>query len=1106
MKYKVYPTKRPAVQDLEKQQAEGKPVRLWGRDVSDACGAKEFYVSPMDEVYNIIYRPSGEESPALVPHSLRSEYEWLDENVCFGVDFDAGLEDDERFTEDYDCTPDILQIIDSINKFNSAELGIQTTRLNWIVLKSGYNKKKRKHSYHLIQVGYFFKNVSALKEYALAINRFEVVPGLDMSLYGRRCLRTMGCVKKGDPKSRLLRHEPLEGTRGPQNYPCNEDFWKATLMSHVEGYELIEIPKAWTEMQTTKKQLKDKNPEIVDAAIHVRMEHGEKPELKTVVKLMECLKSSRADDYEAWRDIGFSLGSFASPQNDKLLFQLFDKFSKMSHKYDKNEVKAQWHLSKDQSSRDKKITVGTLFFSAKQDKLTEYQWIIRTCHIPYILLRDSMPDWDSFARIESESQDLFVYDEYSERYCKEVDLTRTSAGQLLVANCGTGKSGAVIDLIKKNPEARILKVLPRISCTEDDLKRMQDAGIRDWIAYLEDRKEFDTSHHNKFTTSPESCWKIQRNQTYDVVILDEPEAILDQLDSFKTMQGKLPECAEAFTSILLKAKKILLCDAMPSKRLLRFLETVFKGTGKQFLINRNTFEHLKRKAIHLVPDQKLTSQNLAAYHDEIIKDILADMREKRRVVIFAATKRFGDRLHAAVVAAGLADPSKYSYHSSDNINNINKDLKNLAEAWDCKFSISYTPVLTVGSSFDKPNYDRLYAILSNKSVNVRNSVQACQRVRQLKENLMIFFIDDTIERTCYLTEDAQIAHTEWRQEHLHQEFDNVMQKHRSISCSRILEMQREAGSPEDFEFMMISEAERLNDSPILRTPEAIHQNRILTGLENDIAYAHFTGLFYALAEHVGYKHISRKTLTLPKDVVVKKQDDQKPLISYEDMPLISYSDAAKIESNLSDATEEDKWMLKKYKFCQYIVGKKAVLEEHQALIFNTYTVDPRRAQWLFAAHQTDRKTVLKALRGDIAKLPYSEYTSVNGVVQARCAEMFALLGFRHGHDTDTTMSRERLERISDDLLPLLKTIRHLLGKESRPSRAKTTETENKVTVNQIIGSVNVILTTWCGTSLQNSLKDSRETKKGSTVRSGKYKIEYCDDFAKVLYTCGLIAS
>ena len=121
---------------------------------------------------------------------------------------------------------------------------------------------------------------------------------------------------------------------------------------------------------------------------------------------------------------------------------------------------------------------------------------------------------------------------------------------------------------------------------------------------------------------------------------------------------------------------------------------------------------------------------------------------------------------------------------------------------------------------------------------------------------------------------------------------------------------------------------------------------------------------------------------------------------------------------MSDATEENKWMLKKYKFCQYMVGSKPVKEADQAAIFNTYTVDPRRAQWLFAAHQTDRKTVLKALKDDIAKLPYSEYTNVNGVVQARCVELFTLLGYRHGHDVDTILSRERLERIIEQLLPM----------------------------------------------------------------------------------------
>ena len=101
-----------------------------------------------------------------------------------------------------------------------------------------------------------------------------------------------------------------------------------------------------------------------------------------IKSLVDILNPNRVEDYQSWSELGWCLKSI-----DEDLFELFDKLSQISGKYDESAVDKFWN-----NARKGNYSMGTLRFWAKQDNPEKYNEVCDK-YKKYDM-SNTLPKWD----------------------------------------------------------------------------------------------------------------------------------------------------------------------------------------------------------------------------------------------------------------------------------------------------------------------------------------------------------------------------------------------------------------------------------------------------------------------------------------------------------------------------------------------------------------------------------------------------------------------------------------------------------------------------------------------------------------------------------------
>lgn len=121
-----------------------------------------------------------------------------------------------------------------------------------------------------------------------------------------------------------------------------------------------------------KQKLKD--IEMVESSENIRKN------LIQAKDLLKILKTSRADEYNSWWDIGIIL--FNIGHGCEEAFKLWDKWSRNSDNYDEDECLKVWERMEKRDTRTKSI--GSLRWYAKQDNIKKYNEFVEKTHGLYL--------------------------------------------------------------------------------------------------------------------------------------------------------------------------------------------------------------------------------------------------------------------------------------------------------------------------------------------------------------------------------------------------------------------------------------------------------------------------------------------------------------------------------------------------------------------------------------------------------------------------------------------------------------------------------------------------------------------------------------------------
>jgi len=274
---------------------------------------------------------------------------------------------------------------------------------------------------------------------------------------------------------------------------------------------------------------------------------------------------------------------------------------------------------------------------------------------------------------------------------------------------------------KKQP-FKILVVSPRITFSEHMLTEFKNIlPIKNYLN-VEDLKNYNES----LIISVESLYKLDFNNKYDVIILDEIESILNQFSS-TTCKNK-NNCYNTLLQFINNSNKIIYADAFISCRTYEFLNNF--SDEKAIIINN---VHENEKTVNIYNDE-----------DEIINKLLDELRNGVKIYAHYASCTKGQQILNKIHADQILKQYETIYYSSnetikegEQITN-NKKLSNINEEWGKLKYISSTSSLTVGNSYTKKDIYSVYIFGGVNSCCVRDSFQNHMRVRHNMGDLNVY--------------------------------------------------------------------------------------------------------------------------------------------------------------------------------------------------------------------------------------------------------------------------------------------------------------------------------------------------------------------------------
>lgn len=314
--------------------------------------------------------------------------------------------------------------------------------------------------------------------------------------------------------------------------------------------------------------------------------------------------------------------------------------------------------------------------------------------------------------------------------------------QLLALGLGANKTGSMIDYLKQNESKSFILMTPRVTLGHNILGRMKQISLP--YTFYKD-KEFNSTkkkreglpNSNNLVIQINSLhYLLNRATPYDIVVIDEIESVLNLWIENITLsaEGHLIPCWQAFIKILREAKKLILIDALLSKKTLKFLESIGIKSENIEIIKRS-FEPKPRDLIVLPKDYEIC---------HFIQDITKDLcNGKKLFVFYPFVNRCGDSKNPAMTEMVDLISTKYQQTTGKELQfkiyvgaTDDKDKKQLSDVntvWDDQDLIICNQAITVGVNYDRQQFDSCYIAYASFN-KPRDLVQVSMRVRTLNDN------------------------------------------------------------------------------------------------------------------------------------------------------------------------------------------------------------------------------------------------------------------------------------------------------------------------------------------------------------------------------------
>jgi len=448
-------------------------------------------------------------------------------------------------------------------------------------------------------------------------------------------------------------------------------------------------------------------------------------ELERIKPLFKLLNKKRINEYRKyWLNLAYLIKSLYDEDGLQLLLEL----SRESKLYENDE----WIINKYNEIEKGKFTINTFYYYLQKDKPRAYQELLKERVMEQALVKLKEINNEYLVDLNDERlQNKTLLNESINEFFTNDNIKSLN----IHSPYDTAKTTLMKKIISAYKPKRVLWISYRISLTNDIKGNFKELEFKSYLdGYCYKTKKLIIQIESLLNLC-DGCFDDFEVPSYDIVIIDEVESVLNQFNS-PTFNGNSKDTFIFLEEIIKNSKKLITLDGDMSNRTYNYI----KGFGESINIVNKVQKN--KRTFNIIDDKELFE-----------KKILNALEQNKKIVIASQSRIRADEIHNLI--KNVFPKIKVMLYSSFTGDEEKMKLDDVNNIWVNFDVIIYTPTIEAGVNFDRIHFNKIFGIFSDNSTSQRSFLQMINRVRKITDDEIVLCNADSNNKTIFKLNDVK---------------------------------------------------------------------------------------------------------------------------------------------------------------------------------------------------------------------------------------------------------------------------------------------------------------------------------------------------------------